>query len=708
MMKTYARKMMAGVCLAAMGSLAAAESPLAAAESMTPASLNALRVVEDVEISPDGSRIVYELTRIAVAQDKYERDLWLIEGDNEPRPFVTAAGDDSRPRWSPDGKRLAFVSTRQGRPQVFVLEMSGGEAWRLTDEPTGVSAFAWAPDGSRIAYLAGPALPGKPAKKETAAPGADPAVLAGKRALVTDRLFFRMDGVPGFLPQGRSQLFVIEARSKNPSRVGPLTDGRSQPSEPAWSPDGKWLFFSAIPTTWEAEVEFDSELYRVRADGRSEPEPITAHPGSDEPPIVARSSGLMAWTGHDAGNPHMSAYTSRLYVMRSDGTDRRVLTGNFDRNVGEVQGTDAAWLHGLGQRVAFTPNGKELLFLSADNGLTRLYRIDANGGEAREVSNVMRGDLREISVADNGALATIFGSPTQPFEVWTSQGPGKPWRQRTNHALAELPGVKLAAYEELEATSFDGQRIQGWLIKPPQFDASRKYPLILYIHGGPHAMYGENFYHEFQVLANAGYVVLISNPRGSTGYGQAFANSVQYTHPGDDAYRDLMAVVDAALERGFIDERRLGIAGGSGGGTLTAWTVGRTERFAAALVERPATNFYSFVPGADVGIYFVPHWFRDFPWRDPQDYLARSPISLVDNVTTPVLVIHSIEDYRTTVDQGVQYYSALKMLGKPARLALFPLSSHSLSRNGTPSQRVQRLEIILQWFDEKLNQRGEP
>ncbi|HEX7115148.1 MAG TPA: S9 family peptidase [Steroidobacter sp.] len=700
-MKTYAKETFLGACLAVLGAFAHGES-------LTPASLNALQFVEDVEISPDGQRVVYELTRIEVAQDRYERDLWLIEGEREPRPFVTAPGDDSRPRWSPDGERLAFISTREGRPQIFILEMSGGEAWRLTNEPSGVGGFAWSPEGARIAYVAraAPSAP-KPVSENAQVPSADPAIIGARRALVTDRLFFRMDGFPGFLPEGRSQLFVIEVRPGGASRVGPLTDGRAEPSQPAWSPDGKWLFFSAMPTTWEAEIEFDTEIYRVRADGQGKPEPITAHRGNDEEPIVS-GTGLLAWTGHDAGNPHKSAYQSELYVMRPDGKDRRTLTGAFDRNVGEVQGTDAAWLHGLGQRVAFMPDGKELLFLSADNGLTKLYRVPASGaGEAREVPNVMRGDLREISVADNGALATIFGSPTQPYEVWTSEGPGKPWRQRTNHGLANLPDVKLSAYEEIEAESFDGQRIQGWLVKPPDFDASRRYPLILYIHGGPHAMYGENFYHEFQVLANAGYVVLLSNPRGSTGYGQEFANSVQYKHPGDEAYRDLMAIVDAALARGYIDERRLGIAGGSAGGTLTAWTVGRTDRFAAALVERPAVNWYSFVPGADAGIYFVPHWFRDFPWREPEDYLARSPITLVDNVRTPVLVIQSIEDYRTTVDQGLQYYSALKMLNKPARLALFPLSSHSLSRNGWPSQRVQRLEIILRWFDERLKLRDQ-
>jgi len=687
-------------------------SALTLAAPLKPTSLQALQVVEDVEISPDGQRIVYEVTRIDAAQDKYERDLWLIDGKAEPRPLVASPGDDSRPRWSPDGKRLAFISARQGRPQIFVLEMLDGTTWRLTNAAYGVGAFAWSPDGSRIAYLARPQWPSPgPARRSgasassqqpaLAAPG--PALPNPKAALVTDRLFYRMDGLPGFLPEERSRLFIAEARQGAGAPLGPLTDGRYEPSEPAWSRDGDWLLFSAMPLTWQAETEFDTELYRVRAGGGQPPEQITQRRGPDNEPVVSNASGLVAWTGFDSGDSPRTGTVTRLYVMKPDGSARRELTPDFDRNVGEVQGTDAGWLHGLGQRVAFTPNGKELLFIASDQGLTKLYQVSASGGKVRSVSNEMRGDLREISVANNGALAAIFSSPTQPYEVWTSSGVGKPWRQRTSHALSALPGVQLSAYEELNVDSFDGRRIQGWVIKPPGFDSSRKYPLILYIHGGPQAMYGENFYHEFQVLANAGYVVLLTNPRGSTGYGEEFANLVQYQHPGDDAYRDLMAAVDAVVSRGFIDESRMGIAGGSAGGTITAWVVGRTQRFAAALVERPAVNWYSFVAGTDAGIMFKRLWFRDFPWRDTKDYLARSPISLVDNVTTPVLVIQSIDDYRTPVDQGVQYYGALKMLGKKARLALFPASSHSLSRNGTPSQRVERLEIILQWFAENLS-----
>lgn len=683
-MKNFLSLTFTAVC--ALAATAASGAPL------TPQSLLDLRVVEDVEISPDGERIVYEVTHIERAENKYERNLWLIEGEKAPRPFVVAPGDDSRPRWSPDGRRLAFISTREGRPQIFILEMSGGEPWRLSNEASGVSQFAWSPDGSRIAYLAGPQVP---------QPSPSAFGPTAKPALVTNRLFYRMDGVPGFLPEGRSRLYVAQVRRDHFAPVGPLTNGHFQPSEPEWSADGQWIMFSTVPTTWTAETEMDSELHRVPADGSGKVEQITDRRGPDDGPIADRNSNLIAWTGNDVGNPRRMHSTNRLYVMRPDGSGRRELTASFDRNVGELQGTDAAWLHGVGRRVAFAPDGKNLLFLSSDRGLTQLYQVGVNGGDVKLIPNQMRGEMREFSVAKNGKLAAIFGSPTQPYEIWTTDQAGKTWRKRTNHAMPELGEPQLAPYEELWFDSYDGKKIQGWLIKPSGFDPSRKYPLILYVHGGPNAMYGENFYHEMQVLAGAGYVVFLTNPRGSTGYGQDFANIVQYRHPIDDS-GDLLAAADAAAALGYIDEKRMGLIGGSGGGTLTAWTVAHSDKFAAAVAERPVTNFHSLIGSSDGGLFFSRLWFRDFPWRDPNPYLERSPLSFVENVTTPVMVIQSIEDYRTTMDQGLQFYDSLKMLGKEARLVLFPISSHSLSRNGPPNQRVERLELILQWFDEKL------
>lgn len=670
----------------------------AAPATLEPESLAALRFVSDAQISPDGRRIVYVVSRMDVPRDRYLAELWLIEDEGAPRPLVTASGENTRPRWSPDGRRLAFLSDRSGSQQILVLELGGGEAWSLTAEPKGVGAFAWSPDGTQIAYLA---RSGEPAAERTARNGQAPQ--GAGRALVTERLFFRADGTPGFVPEVRSRLRVIAARGRA-APSAPLTDGYAEPSAPAWSPDGRWIYFSALPRSEEAEIDGDTELFRVPADGSGAAEPLAQRRGPDRDPLVS-AAGHLAWVGFDIGEPVRSSSTTHLHVMRPDGSERRVLTGALDRNVGETLLTDAAAPRSSGQQLVFTARGGHLLFVAADRGRTRLFRVATDGGPIESLSDELQGDLREISVARTGRIAAIFGSPTQPYEVWTLERAGGKWARRTAHGIDSLARHALAGYEELWVDSFDGRRIQGWLIRPPGFDPSRKYPLILYIHGGPHALYGESFFHEFQMLASAGFLVLITNPRGSTGYGQEFANVIQHRYPGDD-HRDLMAALDAVLARGFADERRLGIAGGSGGGVLTSWTIGRTERFAAALVERPVTNWLSFAVASDRSAYFVRYWFRDYPWRDAEDYLARSPLSLVDAVRTPVLVIQSEQDYRTPVDQGLQYYTALRMLGKEARLALFPASAHGLSREGPPGQRVERLRIIREWFAGKLGAEG--
>ncbi|MCG8456750.1 MAG: S9 family peptidase, partial [Holophagales bacterium] len=262
----------------------------------------------------------------------------------------------------------------------------------------------------------------------------------------------------------------------------------------------------------------------------------------------------------------------------------------------------------------------------------------------------------------------------------------------------QLEGAyELRGVEERWIESFDGPEIQGWLMTPPGFDPERRYPLVLYIHGGPHTMYGTSFFHEFQLLAHAGYLVLYTNPRGSTGYGSDFGNIIQYRYPGDD-YHDLMAAVDAVLERGFADPHRLAVAGGSGGGLLTGWIVGKTDRFAAAAAQRNVTNWHSFVGTADLNRFFVDTWFRATPWEDPGEYLRRSPLRYADRITTPLLLIHSEQDYRTPLEQSLQLYTALRMQEKTARLVIFPEESHGLSRTGRPSHRIARLEHILEWF----------
>ncbi|HZF14369.1 MAG TPA: S9 family peptidase [Steroidobacteraceae bacterium] len=667
--------------------LSLASGGFAHAGVLDPESLNGWRFVSDPEISPDGSRIVYVLSRFDTEKDDYESDLWAIDGDGEPRPFVTTAGPELNPRWSPDGKRLAFLSARAGKPQVFVMEMTGGEAWQLTKETEGVSGFSWSPDGARIAYLA------KARVDQPAAP-------ASGRARITEKLVYRNDGAPGFAAEMRPQLWVVDVKSDAGAALGPLTDGSVDVSTPAWSADGKFLLFSAANEPDAGDLGETTDLYRVAVERGARAEPVTRRKGPDDGPVVA-ANGALAWTGYDLATPLRSSTTRRLYTMAARATEPQLLTASFDRNVGEQLLTDVSAPRGGAAQLAFAPGGKELLFVAADSGRTRLYSVPVRGGGVRSLSDSLAGDLREFSVAKNGRIAAVFSSPTAPYDVWIVDRAGGKWRQASHHGEQSLHGFAPAPYEGLRVDSFDGQKIQAWLLKPPGFDAAKQYPLLLYIHGGPHTLYGESFFHEMQVHASHGFLVLLANPRGSTGYGEAFANSVQYRYPGDD-FRDLTAVLDSVIARGYVDDERLGVGGGSGGGLLTSWIVGHTTRFSAALVERPVVNWITEATVADIHSYVATRWFRDFPWRDPADYLARSPIFFVDKVETPVLVIQSEQDYRTPFDQGIQFYTALRMLGKPAKLALFPTSSHGLSRNGPPAQRVERLKIILDWFQTKL------
>ena len=663
------------------------------AAGLDAASIAQTPFVGDAQVSDDGRRIAYVVAHADLGKDDYQGDIWLIEGAGAPRLLVGGPADDARPRWSPDGSRLAFLSNRAEKRQIYVLDMRGGEAWPLTAEKEGVSAFSWSPDGQRIAFLARPA-------------SAEPEVKAGGagRARITEQLYYRIDGAPGFLPGQRSQLWVVDVAGDHGPALGPLWEGRTEPSEPAWTQDGRALVFSALPDPNPPVAPLDSELYRVEATAGAKPVALTDRRGPDGDLIALSHGGRIAWTGFDDTLPRRSSTTTRLYAttLAAGGLATiQNVTAGFDRNIGETAMSDVPLPRGSGTRLQFDASGKALWFIAADHGLTQLYRVSAAGGAPVAMSAQLRGDLREFSLARTGRIVAVFGSPTQPYDIWTLERPGGKWLQRTTHGRDAFADSTLTPYEELWVDSFDGSRIQGWLAKPPGFDASKKYPLMLYIHGGPHAMYGESFFHEFQVLAHAGLPVLIVNPRGSTGYGEAFANSVQFRYPGDD-YRDLMVVLDSVIARGYIDITRLGVGGGSGGGVLTSWTIGQTDRFAAALVERPVVDFASHTVVADLNGFFAQHWFHDYPWRSPQEYFDRSPINLVERVKTPVLVIQSEQDYRTPMDQGIGYYNALRMLGKPAKLVLFPASSHGLSRNGPPSQRVERLAIILDWFTRRL------
>jgi len=637
-----------------------------------------LSVAADPQISPDGSRIAYVRRTNDIMTDRAVSSIWLIDvSSGEETPLATGEGTHVSPRWSPDGDRLAYISTESGGgPELHVRWMDSGESANITALAEGPGGIQWSPDGTQIAYTA--RVPGKgltlgspPAKPE----GAE----WGKPLQVIDRLVYRRDG-GSYVKPGTAQLFVVSATGGAPRQLtfGEYSNGGSV----EWSPDGSTLYFSANrKEDWELEI-YGSEIYALDL-ASGDITALTTRDGPDGAPQVSPDGSKIAYLGRDdAGNAFDQ---TNLYVMNADGSGSRQLVPGFDRGFDGVEWTDAG------------------LFVSyEDDGEHRVARVGLNASapsplDARLGSTYYALPYTggEWSVSDNGALAFTTRSAVAPPDVGVETRRGV--RTLTSLNSTSLAGKEMGETRELQVTMDDGTVIPAWIMLPPGYEAGDRVPAILEMHGGPYAAYGPEFSVDYQLYGAAGYAVIFSNPGGSTGYGEQFADRIEDNYPISN-FPELMKVVDAAVAQGFADPENLFVTGGSGGGILTAYLVGKTDRFKAAAAHKPVINWVSQGLMSDLPTLIPRYWMGGLPWEKPEEYWERGPLSNMANVTTPTLVLVGAEDYRTPRSEAEQFYGALKLVGVDTALVVTPDSSHN-NLSQSPSQQAARTNSVIAWFD---------
>jgi len=638
-----------------------------------------LSYASNPQVSPDGSFVVYTRNYMDIMTDKRRSNLWRIDIDgSNALPITTGARNNTGAAISPDSERIAFVSADDKGGQIFVRWLAGGESLQVTRFAHSPKNLAWSPDGRWLAFsMLVPSTPITMGKLPAKPKGADWA----DAPTVVNRSVFRSDG-KGELLAGFTHVFVVPAGGGAPRQ---LSNGDyNHAGTISWAADSQSLYFSANRhENWELDV-LNTDIYKVSVDG-DELTQVTKRRGPDNSVTVSPDGNTLAWTGFD--DQRMSHQINRLYVMNTDGSSRRELLSGLDRSVANPR---------------WAADGKGLYFQYNDKGSTKLAYVSL-----RDKLNVISDELSGLSfsrpytgaafaVGGKNSYAFTIGNALSPANIAAGRGTGKA-RQLTHLNDNLLPHRQMAQVEELWLKSaHDGLAIQAWVVRPPGFDPTKTYPLLLEIHGGPATAYGPHFSAEIQLYAAAGYVVVYANPRGSTSYGEGFAQRIHHNYPSED-YDDLMSAVDTVIAQGSIDTDQLYVTGGSGGGVLTAWIVGKTDRFRAAVVAKPVINWASFVLSADMPPYFSQYWFPKMPWEDPMDYWRRSPLSLVGNVSTPTMLLVGGSDLRTPTWESEQYYQALKLRGIDTALVRLPGAYHSIAKR--PSQLLAKVAAILEWFE---------
>jgi len=704
--------------------------------------------IGDPQVSPDGSRVAFVRVTVNEKKEGYNTSIWSVpvSGDEEPHQ-LTKGEHDSTPRWSPDGKFIVFqrAPEKDGKPeasQLSMLPMAGRDSFSFTNLPKGASNPVWSPDGKTIAFISETnpedlAKQEKKKKKEeelkkavsTTSPVASPEqsratankVSTGKDegeqaatkaetesehesdVRVITRAVYREDNEGYADPKHPSHIWTIPAPHNADEKVQPkqLTSGRFDEGGITWSRDGAQLYFVSLHVDEPYYDRSRSELYSVSASGGNPTKINTIDMdigGLSLSPDGKRLAFIASVT-----QPVYSYSEADLWVVElAPNAKPKNLTEKFDFDIGDTLIGDCETPRAGGRNAPiWTPDGRSLIQIYSKEGKSNIASFDAESGAPTDLTSGNQSVTRVRATHDASKLIYTLSTPTRLGDLFVADQDGGNPKQLTHFNDALFSKLNLTEPEEIHYKSFDGKTIEAWLQKPPDFSPTKKYPLILNIHGGPHTAYGYLFFHEFQWMAAKGYVVLFPNPRGSTTYGQEFGNVIQYHYPGDD-FKDLMAGVDEAIKRGYIDDKKLGVTGGSGGGLLTNWVVGHTDRFSAAVAQRDIASWAHWWYTADFTL-FQPNWFKGAPFDQEEDFKARSPITYIKNVKTPMMFILGEADYRTPPGAGgEEMFRALKFRKIPTVMVRFPNESHELSRSGQPWHRIERLQNIVGWFDHWL------
>ena len=661
---------------------------------ISPKDLYKLAWVEDPQISPDGAWVAWVRLTVDQARNGYRRAIWLVPtSGGEPRQFTSGTHQDHSPRWNPDGKQLAFVSTRSGdKPQIYLIGLHGGEARQLTNLRQGATDPDWSPDGTQLAFLSranaaerrdedrGVELPTDPDELKQIEERQKKGEESRRDPRIITRLPYRVANY--YLDDRRRHIYLIKVEADDRPKPRRLTNGELDYAPPVWTPDGRFILTFAERDPQGDHMGLHTDLLRISVPGGR----VTRwrDPGfGATSPLPSPDGKWVAYVRYPEDSP--AGQVARLAIRPMAGGRRHELSTGLDRTV-EV--------------VRWSRDSRALFFSAGDHGDTGIYRVKPTGGRITPVVDGRR-IVTGFDVARDGQIAFAASAPANPSDLFLAQAGKERHVTRINDEW--LNGKLIAPIREINYRAPDGTPVQGWVMFPPGFNPRRKWPLAVEIHGGPQAMWGPgctSMWHEWQVLAARGYVVFFCNPRGSDGYGTEFARA-NHNAWGEADAGDILSGIDAVVRRGYIDAERIGVTGGSYGGFMTAWLIGHDQRFACAVSQRGVYSVTHLHGTSDIAEWVEAN-FDGFPWRDPEHFWKHSPLAYVDNIRTPLLILHSDSDFRAPISDAEQLFTALRRLRRRVQFVRYPREGHELSRSGEPKHRIDRLNRIAGWFDKYL------